>query len=58
MGSMISSTRSSAAAWSFIARTAMQRVRRLLGPHFALVELPSAALAEELTPAFRPVAPA
>lgn len=32
---------------AFIARSAMQRVRRLLGPHFALIDLPSAALAGE-----------
>jgi adenosylhomocysteine nucleosidase len=44
---------------AFIARSAMQRVRRLLGPHFGLVDLPSAAAAdEELTPALRPIAPA
>jgi adenosylhomocysteine nucleosidase len=44
---------------AFIARSAMQRVRRLLGPHFALIDLPREAAAdEELTPALRPIAPA
>ncbi len=44
---------------AFVARAAMQRVRRLLGPHFGLVDLPSATAAnEELTPALRPIAPA
>lgn len=44
---------------AFIARTAMQRVRGLLGPHFGLIDLPSAATAdEELAPALRPIAPA
>jgi adenosylhomocysteine nucleosidase len=33
-------------AWdAFIARSAMQRVRALLGPHFGLIDLPVAALA-------------
>ncbi len=47
-------------AWdAFVARSAMQRVRRLLGPHFGLIDLPASAAAdEELTPALRPIAPA
>jgi adenosylhomocysteine nucleosidase len=44
---------------AFIARSAMQRVRQLLGPHFGLIDLPSAAAVdEELAPAFGPIAPA
>jgi adenosylhomocysteine nucleosidase len=44
---------------AFIARSAMQRVRQLLGPHFGLIDLPStAAVDEELAPALRPIAPA
>ncbi len=44
---------------ALIARSAMQRVRRLLGPHFGLIDLPSTAAAgEALAPALRPIAPA
>ena len=44
---------------AFIARSQMQRVRGLLGSHFGLLDLPSAAAADdELAPALRPIAPA
>jgi adenosylhomocysteine nucleosidase len=44
---------------AFIARSAMQRVRGLLGEHFGLIDLPSTAAADEdLAPALRPIAPA
>jgi hopanoid-associated phosphorylase len=45
---------------AFIARSQMQRVRGLLGSHFGLLELPSAAAAadDELAPVLQPIAPA
>ena len=44
---------------AFIARTAMQRVRQRLGAHFGLLDLPSAAAADdELASALRPIAQA
>jgi len=44
---------------AFIARSQMQRVRGLLGAHFGLLDLPSAAAVDdELTPALSPSAPA
>jgi hopanoid-associated phosphorylase len=44
---------------AFIARSQMQRVRRLLGAHFGLFDLPSVATADdELAPALHPIAPA